>query len=1161
MYFEEILVEENMFFKSFEYFNTKNQYGNIVYTPFDTIHSRNGMATIKANYGVSSGMYQYEVQLCTNGIIHIGWATQACVFTDSTGVGETLNSYGFDGYRTEKWNNSVNSQYGTKWRVGNIIGCVIDFTDKTIEYFNNGQSLGKAFEDMNIDSLSFYPAISLNSEETVSVNLGKRPFKFIVDGARSIIDSPTVKDARKRNNQIIVRDTLKTILLRQLGTLASVPYLTDVCLMEFIEALYKRKPKDILVFLEMMWTYIEENNMDLIMQNISFFLLTEFKCIWRNGFDTSHQIMVIKLLIEFCQETKTRRHLIKKILFDKVRVSYFLHIIAPSDEIFQLIVPDAYWSLEHVELADDNLKSRLMSTLSNGNRKHSKSSYKNACARIQEAVNSIETQQIAFLEKLLNDNDQTETEVSSRVLFSRRLHGFIQENMIYWRSDPMFRLPGPVLLSTFFRLAFVLQRLWKQELMEYKLVQIYPNIFYVDSFNYYGIERIGGTFSYLKNKYKNEIDLKLRGTSGTTDGPVSESNDSVSSNEEVIEIDSAAGFMAVLTRFITEAQERSANVNMNSSAILRGMLSSHSNLPTDKRSVLSEMLNNVVCLYNIAGHKQLIEYVSFKERLIDLTIEHALINYEIKTSTENRENNERLLTKIYNQATITSRHMAWLMSMIFVEPKEQILCWILMVVANTIKNCSEFEEELFRFVPEFYPDCLIGLTVTLPDYSNEIQQYESIVTDKRGLALLISEILLQHFEDVRIANPKTKECILQGITLYLTDPQSVEVLETASESSRMHAIQSIFKPQDQKTWTKTNIVLMMIWFGSGYGFRHTIPPHLNNRKIPYQDTMEDILFINMGKERPPAYVLQNNIKSIIAQDKPSAVIFLNNSLNHLNWAFSEFISVFQEIKDMDLENKTSITSDTINKLRMCSTCFALSVTLLRVIEMLVVFDRNLITDQEGSLERITQLICQILNRVNTSTNTFQLVSSLILPYTESIHKFAILVAITGVLLAMLQNEIDSQEKSFDESSKIAEDLPITKVIISDPNFAVSSLEFIVLPQTDSEEPFALNSYTSYLTSEELSNATNMHKHLVWYMKRRRSLTSGINEDDLCLLCYSAKKNIIIMPCKHQCCKLCINHHLLYSRVCFYCKGRIELVVDSDDPTIVLHDFSKDFPSV
>lgn len=58
---------------------------------------------------------------------------------------------------------------------------------------------------------------------------------------------------------------------------------------------------------------------------------------------------------------------------------------------------------------------------------------------------------------------------------------------------------------------------------------------------------------------------------------------------------------------------------------------------------------------------------------------------------------------------------------------------------------------------------------------------------------------------------------------------------------------SILKPLDQKIWARTNIVLMLIWYGSGFGFRHTQPPHLENRRVPPQETIEDILFINMGK--------------------------------------------------------------------------------------------------------------------------------------------------------------------------------------------------------------------------------------------------------------------------------------------------------------------------
>jgi len=49
------------------------------------------------------------------------------------------------------------------------------------------------------------------------------------------------------------------------------------------------------------------------------------------------------------------------------------------------------------------------------------------------------------------------------------------------------------------------------------------------------------------------------------------------------------------------------------------------------------------------------------------------------------------------------------------------------------------------------------------------------------LAVSIGEILLQIFNDDRIIHPKSKETVIQGVTLYLTHPKSVEVLQAASE--------------------------------------------------------------------------------------------------------------------------------------------------------------------------------------------------------------------------------------------------------------------------------------------------------------------------------------------------------------------------------------------
>lgn len=73
------------------------------------------------------------------------------------------------------------------------------------------------------------------------------------------------------------------------------------------------------------------------------------------------------------------------------------------------------------------------------------------------------------------------------------------------------------------------------------------------------------------------------------------------------------------------------------------------------------------------------------------------------------------------------RHVAWLKSLIFVGVNEQILEWILSIVSNTVKYCSDVEDELFRFVPEFYIDNLMGLAVLLPDYTNVIQKFDAII--------------------------------------------------------------------------------------------------------------------------------------------------------------------------------------------------------------------------------------------------------------------------------------------------------------------------------------------------------------------------------------------------------------------------------------------------
>lgn len=73
----------------------------------------------------------------------------------------------------------------------------------------------------------------------------------------------------------------------------------------------------------------------------------------------------------------------------------------------------------------------------------------------------------------------------------------------------------------------------------------------------------------------------------------------------MIEINSAAGLITVITRIIRNTEDRNAN-NHIADAVMNRILS-FDHLPTNKIHVFSVLLNNIICLYHISCHRQLIE--------------------------------------------------------------------------------------------------------------------------------------------------------------------------------------------------------------------------------------------------------------------------------------------------------------------------------------------------------------------------------------------------------------------------------------------------------------------------------------------------------------------------------------------------------------------------
>ena len=148
------------------------------------VTSLSNFSTITANACVFKGKWVYEVMLGSKGLMQIGWSTTKCVFSPQEGVGDTPNSYAYDGNRTRKWN--MNTQkYGESWSSGDVISCTIDCDEGLIGFYRNGKNLGVAYDNITLGpGFAYLPAISLSVHESVRLNFGSSPLKYPIEGFR-----------------------------------------------------------------------------------------------------------------------------------------------------------------------------------------------------------------------------------------------------------------------------------------------------------------------------------------------------------------------------------------------------------------------------------------------------------------------------------------------------------------------------------------------------------------------------------------------------------------------------------------------------------------------------------------------------------------------------------------------------------------------------------------------------------------------------------------------------------------------------------------------------------------------------------------------------------------------------------------------------------------
>ena len=129
---------------------------------------------------LESGKWYYEAELITDGCLQIGWADSSfsghCQAERGDGCGDGPSSWAFDGWRRYRWH-SVATEWGCKWKKGDIVGCLLDMDKKEIRFTLNGRGeeigMGLAFSGDGFRPCGgVYACVSFNRKEKIRLLLG-----------------------------------------------------------------------------------------------------------------------------------------------------------------------------------------------------------------------------------------------------------------------------------------------------------------------------------------------------------------------------------------------------------------------------------------------------------------------------------------------------------------------------------------------------------------------------------------------------------------------------------------------------------------------------------------------------------------------------------------------------------------------------------------------------------------------------------------------------------------------------------------------------------------------------------------------------------------------------------------------------------------------------
>lgn len=306
-------------------------------------------------------------------------------------------------------------KYGESWLTGDIIGCALDMDNGTIDFYRNGRSLGRAFENVPMGvGIAYFPTVSLAFTENLTANFGSIPFRYPVEGYQPLQAPPTgqvlqatllfqwlfqvielLEHFKNDKQNVLIGDKTMSIqaflmclarsILKHMGSLLTIPYITEAVFVPSMQTLCNLNTSDyamtkaslylnfrnakLIICLDLLWTFLEEQEIKMCLENTVLHLLSTFRHV-SLLLEYPDQCKSLLLLTRICQHTITRQYLLQSLLFDRVRFANFVHVKPLDEGGLEDVVDKVWWETNPV---DPTIEAN-------------KADYLYACKRIKTAI-------------------------------------------------------------------------------------------------------------------------------------------------------------------------------------------------------------------------------------------------------------------------------------------------------------------------------------------------------------------------------------------------------------------------------------------------------------------------------------------------------------------------------------------------------------------------------------------------------------------------------------------------------------------------------------------------------------------------------------------------------------------------------------------------------